>query len=45
MMGKSVFLRYLSKNEKKLVQAGEYRQKFNEHYDRLKKKNHLSLLN
>jgi len=36
-MKDSIFLRSLSKNEAKLVEAGEYKQKFNESYDVLKK--------
>ena len=43
-MKDSIFLLSLSKNEAKLVEAGEYKQKFNESYDVLKKQNHLALV-
>lgn len=40
-----VFWESLSKNEQKLVEAGEYRQKFNTFYDSVKFKDNLHLVN
>jgi hypothetical protein len=43
-MKDSVFLKTLSKNERKLIKAGEYMSKFKENYDKIKFNNYLKLI-
>ena len=43
-MKDSIFLRSLTKNEKKLIKAGEHMKKFNANYDSLKEVNNLGLV-
>lgn len=44
LMKDSIFLKSLSKNEKKLIKAGEYMQAFREKYEGLKEKDNLVVL-
>jgi hypothetical protein len=43
-MKDSIFLKSMTTNEKKLVNAGEYLTKFNEDYEKVKTINNIGLL-